>query len=95
MCYSRDMMRLNVTVKQIANKNEGNMLLSGLALPPLITKIFRVFFSFFFTLFGRKTPPLRAFKCANNRDFRFYATINRGLLVPFCAASREFTSADV
>jgi len=36
-----------------------------------------------------KLSPLRAFKRANNRDFRFYATINRVLLVP----SREFTPA--
>lgn len=29
-----------------------------------------------------KFSLLRSFKRANNRDFRFYATINRGLLVP-------------
>lgn len=61
-----------------------------LASYPLTTKIFR---RFSHSCRAMKTPLLRAFKCANNRDFRFYAAINRGLLVPFCAALREFTSA--
>lgn len=39
-----------------------------------------------------KLSPLRAFKRANNRDFRFYATINRGLLVPF---ARIYIHGDV
>lgn len=72
--------------RQIANKKHRERVAptSGLALLPLTAKISRV---------SRvsstvKLSPLRAFKCANNRDFPFYAMINRGLLVP----SREFTS---
>lgn len=57
---------------------------SELPLFRLTAKIFRAFR----ILRRRNSCRYEPLNTANNRDFRFYATINRGLLVP----SREFTS---